>query len=222
MSTTSISITRSTGYVEDFNLVSLPSKPGPRSVQLTMNDAVAATRYPFTNVTRTQTWPGADSWDIQVTLPPMARCDAANWIAFLMNLRGQANVFQIGDLEGAAPLGEPVGAPLVDGTDDAVNTATSTTLYTKGWEPSTFRLLLPGSYLQIGYRLHMVLDVVNSDGSGKASFSVWPSLREQPADGTPITLAHTTGLFRLAANTRQWNYDVVQLYGISFRATEVL
>jgi hypothetical protein len=222
MSTSSISITRSTGYVEEFNLAPLPASPGPRSVQFNVSDSVAATRYPFTNITKTQTWPGADYWDIQVTMPPMARCDAANWIAFLMNLRGQANVFQIGDLEGAAPLGNPRGVPLVNGTVDTNNLPTTTTLYTRGWEPSTFRLLLPGSYLQIGYRLHMCLDVVDSDAGGNASFSIWPSIREQPADGTPITLANTVGLFRLAMNTRQWSYDVAQLYGISFRATEVL
>jgi hypothetical protein len=66
------------------------------------------------------------------------------------------------------------------------------------------------------------LDVVNSSAIGKANFAVWPSLREQPADGTPITLANTVGLFRLADNTRQWSYDVAQLYGISFKAAEVL
>lgn len=222
MAISQITITRNTGYTETFSLASLPSSPAPRSVKFAASDTVAITRSPFTQLTKTQTWPGADFWQVQVTLPPMLRADAANWIGFLMSLRGQANVFQIGDPDGTSPLGNPIGAPLVDGSVNTNNTPASTTLYTKGWQANAFRLLLPGSYLQIGYRLYTCLDVVHSDSSGNASFGIWPSIREQPADGTAITLANTTGLFRLCTNTRQWNNDVFQRYSVNFTAVEAL
>lgn len=208
--------------MQTFTLAALPPKPGPKSIVFSMHDAVATMRSQFTNLTQTLTWPGADYWEVEVTLPPMARCDAANWIAFLMSLRGQANVFQIGDLEGAKPLGMTEGVPLVDGTVNTNNQPGQTTLYTRGWKTSGFRLLLPGSYLQIGYRLYTCLDVVDSDSNGNANFTIWPSIRETPADGTAISLANATGLFRLSDNARQWSYDVAQLYGISFKATEAL
>jgi len=223
MALTPITITRNTGNSQTFSLAALPSTPAPRSVTFTVNDAVASSRSAFTNLTQTQTWQGADYWDIAVTLPPMKRQDAAAWIAFLMSLQGQANVFQIGDPDGAVPLGIPVGTPVVSTADTATdNLPGTTTLMTKGWAASQFRLLLPGSYLQIGYRLHTCLDVVDSDANGNASFSIWPSIREQPADGAAITLAGARGLFRLSSNARQWSNDVAQLYGISFRATEAL
>jgi hypothetical protein len=222
MALTQITITRNTGYTQTFNLATMPTSPAPRTVMFTHHDAVASTRSAFTNLTQTQIWPGADWWEVDITLPPMNRTEAAPWIAFLGQLQGQANVFQIGDPGAISPLGTPLGAPLVNGTSDTYNTPGTTTLYTRGWQASAFRLLLPGSYLQIGYRLYMCLDVVDSDSNGDASFTIWPSIREQPADGTAITLHSTTGLFRLQANSRKWSNDVMQLYAISFKATEAL
>jgi hypothetical protein len=200
----------------------MPGCPAPRTVTFTQHDAVASTRASFTNLTQTQIWPGADWWEVDITLPPMNRAEAAPWIAFLAQLQGQANVFQIGDPDGVTPLGTPLGDPVVNGTNDTNNTPGTTMLYTRGWQASAFRLLMPGSYLQIGYRLYMCLDTVDSDTNGDASFTVWPSIREQPADGTAITLHNATGLFRLSANARQWSRDVDHLYSISFKATEAL
>jgi hypothetical protein len=119
------------------------------------------------------------------------------------------------------PQGTPLGTPVVDGTVTTNNAASTTVLFTKGWEPLTYRLLQPDDYIQIGYRLYSCLDSVASDASGNAQINIWPSLREQPADGTSITLHNATGLFRLADNTRQVNWDVAQLYGVSFKAVEV-
>jgi hypothetical protein len=222
MALTAITITRNTGYEQTLNLATMPTCPAPRSVVFTQHDAVATTRSTFTNLTQTQIWPGADYWEADITLPPMTRTQAAPWIAFLGSLQGQANVLQIGDPGGKTPLGTPLGAPLVNSTVDTYNTPGTTTLYTRGWQASAFRLLLPGSYLQIGYRLYMCLDVVDSDSSGDASFTIWPSIRETPADGTAISLHNTTGLFRLSGNARQWSSDYTQLYAISFKVTEAL
>jgi hypothetical protein len=227
MALSEIAIVRNTGYNQTLNLATMPSCPEPRSVTFTANDTTATSRSVLTGITQTQIWPGADYWDIQVNLPPMKRNEAAAWIAFLMSLQGQANVFQIGDPDGKVPLGVAatgqIGAPQVNtSSPSTMNLPGTTTLSTMGWAASQFRLILPGTYLQIGYRLYVCLDVVDSDVDGNATFSIWPSLREQPANGTAIQLKNTTGLFRLASNARQWSNDVAQLYGISFKATEAI
>lgn len=223
MATQTIEIVRNAGYTETYNLATLPTSPGPKSVVFAMHDTVAVSRSPFTGLTQTQIWPGADYWEVQIALPPMPRSEAAPWIAFFMSLRGQANVFQIGDPGGVSPQGTPIGAPVVNGANPSTNNLPgATTLYTRGWQENAFRLLLPGDYLQIGYRLYTCLDTVNSDASGDASFTIWPSLREQPADGTTITFANTTGLFRLSDNARQWTNDYNRLLTMTLQATEAI
>ena len=42
-----------------------------------------------------------------------------------------------------------------------------------------------------------------SDGAGKASIDIFPSIREAPATGWPIVLPNPQGIFRLAENLRQ-------------------
>jgi hypothetical protein len=199
----------------------MPGTPGQRSVSFTMHDSVATVPSPFTMQTQTQTWPGADWWEATISLPPMPRIAAGAWVAFLAQCRGQECVFLLGDGSGAAPLGRIEGQPVVDGTVGTNNQPASTVLYTRGWTPFSHRVLLPGDYVQIGQRLYMCLDVVASDGSGNAVFNVWPSIREQPADGAAMIFRNTAGLFRLADNARSWTADVLQLFGVSIHCAEV-
>jgi hypothetical protein len=198
--------------------VALPTSPGLQSVDFTFTDAVAIVSSPFTGQTQTQVWYGADGWSGTMTLPPLTQLQADNWISFLMELRGMANAFQIGDPLKRIPRGAVSGIPLVDGSTPVVTGGQ--TLYTRGWTSNKFRLLLPGDYLQIGYRLHRVLDAVNSDANGKAAISIWPSLREVPTDGEQIILNNPVGLFRLATNKRQWSSDPSGLTRISFPILE--
>jgi hypothetical protein len=94
-------------------------------------------------------------------------------------------------------------------------------LNTRGWTPSVYGLLLPGDYLQVGYRLYMATAVVNADSNGNAKISIWPSLRETPADGATVSLVNCQGVFRLSANKRTWHAANDQLAQISFPVIEV-
>lgn len=92
--------------------------------------------------------------------------------------------------------------------------------YMRGWAPLLNGVLLPGDHVQVGYRLHQVLDVVNSDASGLAAVTVWPSLREAPADGLAVITESPQGIFRLATNKRTWSKDMTRLTRLSFQAME--
>jgi hypothetical protein len=181
-----------------------------------MSDAVAIVTSPFTGQTQAQVWPGADQWTGTITLPPLTQCEADEWIAFLGELRGMANCFFLGFPLKRTSRGNPSGVPLVDGT----NIAGGSTLNTRGWGANAFRLLLPGDGIQVGTRLHKVINPVNSDANGKATISIWPSLREQPNDGQQVIINNPQGLFRLASNKRTWNYSPSQLTRISFQIQE--
>jgi hypothetical protein len=205
-----------------YSLCAMPAKPGPVSIEIAKNDAVAVNTSPFTRQEQTQVYPGGDFWDATIELPPMTRKTAAAWEGFLAELRGRLNVFQAGDPRAAGPLGTAKGnpAPLVDSSQPANNLPMTWTLSTRGWLPNQFGLLLAGDYLQIGYRLHQVCEQVNSDASGDAAFAVWPSIRETPADGTAVILTNPRGLFRLASNRRALTASPSQLTGISLKFVE--
>lgn len=202
-------------------LVSFPTSPGLRSFDIDADDAVATIVSPFTGQTQTQQWPGGDMMSGTCTLAPLRQDYADDWIAFLLQLRGMANAFQMGDPLKAIPRGTPLGSPLIDNTQNSGNLAMSQSLGTKGWQVSTNGLLKRGDYIQInGYRLHRVLDDVNSDANGNATIAIWPSLREQPADSSTVVTSNTQGLWRLATNKRKWSFDITQTTMLSFQFQE--
>lgn len=201
-----------------WNIIPIPTSPTLRQIDFGATDAVGMTQSPFTLQSQVLAWPGADYWEANVATPAMRFTDANKWIAFLMSLRGRANVFQLGDPLGRIPQGHPQGTPVIDG----VHLAMATSINTRGWTPSRGMLLLPGDYIQIGYRLHKVVGVtpVNSDVNGKASIEIWPSLREAPTDGQTIVISNCTGLFRLAENKREWTMRETRNLGLSFKCIE--
>lgn len=204
------------GSYNGASIIGVPPTPGIRELQLDMNDTAAASRSPFTGTEQIQAWPGADWWEATITLPPLTEDDAAAWTAFLGELRGIVNVFYLSDPLRRHPKGTPRGAPVIRG----VNAAMATTLNLKGFTPNTYRHLLPGDQMQIGKRLHRVLNVVNSDADGDATAVLWPSLREATADGDPIVLNNPRGLFRLAENKRSVLSTETKLSNVTIRAIE--
>ena len=199
-------------------VVALPSTPGLRGVEFSVADTVASVISPFTGQVQVQQWPGADLMSGTVTLPPLTQAQADQWISALMECRGMANGFLIGDPARTSPNGNVAGTPMAQ--SGQVNVAGSQILFTGGWTPSQFGVLLPGDYLQLGYRLHRVLDVVDTDASGTANFSIWPSIREPTTQGQPVILNNPMGLFRLATNKRGWAADYTGLTRLSFQIME--
>lgn len=196
------------------SVVNLPASPGLQSVDFDFTTLSAVVTSVFTGQQQTQKWPGADMWSGTATLPPLTQVEADEWISALMQLQGQVNAFQLGDPLKSMPRGVPLGTPVADAT--VAMTAGTTVLNTKGWTASKSGLLLPGDYVQVGYRLYRVLDSVTSDSSGKAAINIWPSLREVPPDSQPVITTNPVGLFRLAKNKNTWSSDYTSLSHMSF------
>lgn len=197
-------------------VVAMPTCQVPQSVQFDITDAVSSVVSPFTGQTQTYSWPGADMWAGTVALPTLTQAQADQWISFLMELRGIQNAMMLGDPMRSKPNGIVKGVPVVNGAQ----VAASQSLVTRGWTANTFRQLLPGDYLQVGFRLHRVLDQVNSDSNGDATISIWPSLRDPVTDGQAIILNNPKGLFRLASNKRTWSSDCSLRTKLSFQVME--
>ena len=204
------------GTFNGASIVQMPASPVPQSVELGAQDTVAISTSPFTGQQQVQDWQA--SWLTgTITMPPLTNTQAQTWIAFLLQLRGQANVFQFGDPIARAPQGTGAGVPVVNGAGQS-----GYSLATRGWTANATGVLLAGDWLQIGYRLYRCLDATNADASGYASVPIWPQLRESPADGVALVLTQTKGLWRLGANLRKWSASNARIYGLTFEFREAL
>lgn len=206
-----------------WTIIPPPASPGFRSIVLRTNDKVAESQPSFIAKPQMYVWPGSDWWEADIGLPPLLPSDAGAWQAWLAALQGKANAFEIGDPSRPVPLLPLTGSsPVVNNGGGANNLPRSSSLVTVGWRASQPRLMLPGTYLQIGYRLHMVLQQVASDSGGNATINVWPTLREQPTDASAVILNNPKGLFRLAENARQVSVAVTKLSAVGFKCVEAL
>ena len=199
-----------------WNIIPTPAWPAPQSIEYTAVDTVGVSVSPFTGQTQLQNW--CASWmELSISMPPMPNRVVQQWLAFLLALQGTDNVFQLGDPLMATPLGSGAGTPVVNG-----NGQTGYSLSTRGWTANATGVLMPGDYLQIGLRLYRNLTVLNADGTGQATASIWPQIRESPLDGTALVLSNTKWLLRLKQNQRKWSVTQNRVYGIQFEATEAL
>ena len=199
--------------------LALPTTAGIAKVRLTANDIVGISQSPFTAAQQVYKYPG-QFWEADITLPPMKRADAEYWVAFLLKLNGPFGTFLLGDPLGATARGVATGTPLVKG-----GSQTGNELITDGWTAGQTGILRAGDYIQLGSgataQLYKVLDDANSDGSGNATFTIWPSLRSSPADNAAITVTNTAGNFRLTTQP-SWDIDEASIYGMTFGAREAL
>ena len=186
--------------------LSWPSAIAPRSSRIRMHDVVAEDRSPFTGESQTHEHQGK-WWTFELELPALSTAQGRVMAAFLANLRGRRGTVMLGDFWQESPRGVGTGTPVADTTGSPTpNRAREDVLKVRGLTTSTTGILLAGDYLQLGSgsgaRLHMVTEDADSDGSGKASLTIWPPLRADVTDGASITLSAPKGVFRLDANER--------------------
>ena len=188
--------------------LAMPTVIGFQNLNLRARNTVAVSQSPFTYEQQVHSYDG-QMWEVDVSLPPMNRSNAEQWIAFLVSLRGRAGTFLLGDPASTSPQG----------------TATSATV-TGALGASTIAVamsgtLLAGDYIQLGVgadaTLHKVLEDQNSGGS----LEIWPKLRKARTNVTAI-LTNPKGVFRLIGNTADWNINSASFYGVAFSANEVI
>ena len=204
------------GTFNGSEIFQLPTSPAPKAIEFTTNNTVAVSTSPFSGSQQVQNW--GTSWlEASVTMPPMTHAQAQAWIAFLMQLQGQAGTFQLGDPLAKTPRGSASGTPLTLGTQSGYKLAT------KGWTASATGVLLAGDCIQVGYRLYRCTkSSVDADALGNATFDVWPQIREQPTDGTALTLTNTKGLWRMTSNQLKWSSSEMKTYGVVFSCREAI
>lgn len=190
--------------------LSMPNNTSIQSIELTARNTVAVSRSPFTYAEQVHAY-GGQAWEAVVSLKPMTRSDAEQWLSFLVSLRGQYGTFLLGDPAGYSlqSSAAPSSATITGSSGSGSLTATMT------------GTLTAGDYVQIGSassaRLHKVLETLTDSGT----LEVWPYLRTSYSSAESLVLSNPRGCFRLATNQTSWSYDQLRHYGVSFAAVEV-
>ncbi len=170
---------------------------------------------PLTKSVQTLNLTGA-RWGVELTLPPMKRAIAAPWLAFLCELDGRAGRFNGFDPGAKLPLGVATGSPLVNGASQ-----TGTSIITNGWTINTTGILKAGDF--IGFtngEMKMIVADANSDGSGNATLSINPAIRDAPGDTSVITTSNVKVAMMLVSDEVGWDINRLALYGVTFGGVE--
>lgn len=204
------------------SLTIIPTRPGFRSMDWQMYNPTTLNRSPYTGQQQVQASLGGEAWRVTCHLPAMRLTDAPQWRAWLLSLQGRTNVFQLYDQRYPGPAGNVSGSsPLTVAPTAGINQPLLRALTTTGWLPNIFGALATGDYIQVGYRLYMVIAGQDSDGFGNMTIPVWPPLREAPPAGTPVTFYESCGVFRLLSDTVNWTLDSTMTFpSLTFAAEE--
>lgn len=202
--------------------LAFPTVTVPKRISLRAVNVVAVSASPFTLRQQVVAHQG-QRWEADVSLPPMRRTNAEQWVAFLLSLRGQLGTFLMSPFpcKARGGAGTAPGTPLVNGAGQ-----TGGTLNLDGAPASVAGYLKAGDFIQLGSgsgaKLHKVLADANSSAGGAVSVDIWPFITTAPADNSAIVVSSPSGLFRLASNSQSWDIDDAAMYGISFSAIGVV
>ena len=99
------------------------------------------------------------------------------------------------------PRGIPSGTPLVNGAGQV-----GSAIITDGWAVSTNNLLLEGDIIKFNghSKVYMVVDPVNSNGSGQATINISPALINSIADNETIVTSNVP--FKVKLNSTSIAY----------------
>lgn len=197
--------------------LTLPTVTGIASIEFRAVNAVAYSQSPFTFAGQSHAYSG-EMWEADITLPPMKRAAAEQWLSFLISLRGQHGTFYLGDPDGKTPRGTVSTNTDVNAATGSAGNRTISLTITSG------ETLLAGDYIQIGTTANRTLHKVLADVTGTGSaqdVEIWPALRENKSSAG-VNILNTTGKFRLASNEQSWTANHVSTYGITFGAFEAI
>lgn len=200
--------------------LTFPTHTNVRSIDLRAVNAVAMSMSPFTYKQQVFAHQG-QRWEADVTLPPMKRSDAEQWVAWLVSLKGLRGTFLMGDPVGCTARGSLGGTPLVNGANQ-----TGDTLNIDGCTASQTPWIKAGDYIQLGSAssasLHKIMVDANSDGSGEVLLDIWPNINVAQADNATVVTSNAKGVWRLANNESNWSINEIAVYGLTFGCTQAI
>lgn len=188
--------------------LSTPTSIGIAQIEFRAVNAVAYSQSPFTFQGQAHVYNG-QAWQVDISLPPVRKDLAEDWVAFLLSLRGQYGTFLLGDPNYDGPRGTATTLSVTGSTGDTSVTATLN------------GSLKAGDWFSLGSGTSTRLYKVVQDIASTGTMEIYPALRAD-ASGATADVSTPKGCFRLASNETAWSINEMSAYGISFGAMEAL
>jgi len=201
--------------------INMPTTPSFTTSSWALNRSIAKSESQFTGAQQVYEYDYA-LWSAVLSLPPMKREQAREWLSFFMSLHGMKGTFLLGDPDAKTVQGAATGTITLNSAVAVgdYTVALATTLN------STTNVFRQGDYIQLGTagtaKLHMVTANADSNGSGVVTVTIEPSIKAVLGTGQQITYNSPKGLFRMDTNDLGWDANVASTYGLSFSCTEAL
>lgn len=168
---------------------------------------------PLSGSVQTMEMPGA-RWKFTFPMDSLLADDAALLRAWLVRLRGQSGRFYMHNMAHPLPRGVGGGAPVISGAGQS-----GISLVTSGW-PAGATILKAGDFFEVNSELKMVVSDAVSNGSGVATLTFEPPLRNSPANGAVITTNKPKGIFKLDEDAVRWSTFAPVISSFAISATE--
>lgn len=203
--------------------LSFPSVGHITTSRFGLRRKMSETESPFSGATQVHDY-GYAKWVAQITLAPMKREHAAEWCAFLVNLRGRFGTFLMGDPDYYEARGTVGGSSTVLtnhlGTSAGLTINEIKIAYTGS--QGTFPLKA-GDYISTGSGLTTRMYMVRQDAtksSGVITANIEPYVKTPISNGSIIEYQNPKALFRMDSDEAVWDTDHVSKYGFTFSCTE--
>lgn len=189
------------------------SKPEPTSWDWSLVSNTQTFSSPLSGNVQTLELPGA-RWRVTFQMESMTPADSALLRAWFVKLRGQSGRFYLHNMAQPSPRGTAGGTPVVSGAGQSGISLTAT-----GW-PADTTALKAGDFFEVNGELKMMVADALVNGSGAATLTFEPPLRNSPANGAAITTTKPTGIFKLDEDTVRWITVAGALSSFTVSATE--
>lgn len=138
-------------------------------------------------------------WGMILEYNTFTEGDANALKAFLVKMRGGANVVELYNFERPKPQGVAIGAPTIKVVGAG---QTGTTLNTNGW--ATGSHVKAGDFFSVNGELKMIVtDAAESANSLTVEFE--PPLRASPPDDAPLDFTAPTATMKLTEDVARWS-----------------
>ena len=145
---------------------------------------------PFTGNAQTMEFP-AVGWTCRLNLKRLNKDQVRMLELFLIQLRGAAGRFRIGD-QYHKNRGLAEGAPQINGANQV-----GARLDITGCKPNQ-NFLLAGDYITVNNEYKRLISDANADENGNTALHFEPNLRRSPSDGSAVVVDRPYCIMRLA------------------------
>lgn len=191
--------------------VQLPAQATLRSIQPTR----VSVGHSLKRQARTR---GAQRWAISFSWSPMKRAVFAQFQAFLLSQRGQADTFTTTVPGYTTPQGTWAGAPVVNGAGQ-----TGRTVNLRNLTASQAAAAKAGDVLRFAghTKVYMVTADAASNGAGLAAVTIEPALIAAIADGEALTTTNVPFTVALASDSLDTNISSGFFFSLDIDLVEV-